>query len=113
MVLLGRKTQHTAAGFFPALAALCSASRRAARVLPILAAALLAACTAAPDFRPIALPRPAPEQPMQEATKREHQRIVGSYGGTYDDPQLEQLVTAVVNNLVAASERRQGCSRPQ
>jgi len=106
MVLLGRTTQHTAgAGILPALAALCRASRRCARALPVLAAALLAACTATPDFRPIALPRPAPEQPMQEAARREHQRIVGSYGGTYDDPQLEQLVTAVVNNLVAASER--------
>src|SRR5687768_977512 len=106
MVLLGQTRQHNAgAGILPALAALRRASRRCARVLPIVAAALLGACTATPDFRPIALPRPAPEQPMQEATKREHQRIVGSYGGTYDDLQLEQLVTAVVNNLVAASER--------
>ena len=108
MIALGRQSQtrRVDAPTRP-LAAIFAASGRRSRSLAVVLAALavLAGCTATPDFKPIALPRPAPGEPMPAATAREHQRIIGSYGGTYNDPQLEQMVTAIVNNLVAASER--------
>ncbi|SHI10248.1 M48 family metalloprotease [Bradyrhizobium erythrophlei] len=39
------------------------------------------------------------------AAEREHERILSSYGGTYDDPKLEALITQTVDRLVAASDR--------
>ncbi len=39
------------------------------------------------------------------AAEREHERILASYGGAYDDPQLEALITKTVDRLVAASDR--------
>ena len=39
------------------------------------------------------------------AAEREHERILSSYGGAYDDPKLEALITKTVDRLVAASER--------
>jgi len=39
------------------------------------------------------------------ASEKEHERILASYGGVYDDPKLEALVTKTVDRLVAASER--------
>ena len=39
------------------------------------------------------------------AAEREHERILTSYGGAYDDPKLEALITKTVDRLVAASER--------
>src|SRR6201987_5723382 len=39
------------------------------------------------------------------ASEKEHERILASYGGIYDDPKLESLVTKTVDRLVAASER--------
>jgi predicted Zn-dependent protease len=38
-------------------------------------------------------------------TQREHQRILATYGGAYEDSRLEAEVTNTVNRLVAASER--------
>src|SRR5260370_9953666 len=38
------------------------------------------------------------------ATEREHERILSSYGGAYDDPKLEALITRTVDRLVAASD---------
>lgn len=46
--------------------------------------------------------RPAAQTP---ATEREHERILASYGGAYDDPRLEALITRTVERLVAASDR--------
>ena len=46
--------------------------------------------------------RPAPET---SATDREHQRILASYGGAYNDPKLQALITKAVDRLVAASDR--------
>jgi predicted Zn-dependent protease len=43
--------------------------------------------------------------PPSTAAEREHQRILAAYGGAYDDPKLEARVTAIVNRLVAASDR--------
>jgi predicted Zn-dependent protease len=52
---------------------------------------------------------PTPKQPRQTAqtpaTEREHERILLSYGGAYDDPKLEALITKTVNRLVTASDR--------
>jgi predicted Zn-dependent protease len=39
------------------------------------------------------------------AAEREHERILSSYGGAYDDPQLEALIGKTVDRLVAASDR--------
>nr|WP_249143949.1 M48 family metalloprotease [Bradyrhizobium lablabi] len=39
------------------------------------------------------------------ATEREHERILASYGGAYDDPKLEALISKTVDRLVAASDR--------
>ncbi len=37
--------------------------------------------------------------------QREHQRILAAYGGIYQDPRLEALISQTVERLVAASER--------
>ena len=39
------------------------------------------------------------------AAEKEHERILSSYGGAYDDPKLEALIGKTVDRLVAASER--------
>src|SRR6266511_1168651 len=39
------------------------------------------------------------------AAEREHERILSSYGGAYDDPKLEALIGKTVDRLVAASDR--------
>jgi predicted Zn-dependent protease len=39
------------------------------------------------------------------ASEKEHERILASYGGAYDDPKLEALITKLVDRLVAASDR--------
>src|ERR1700749_518979 len=39
------------------------------------------------------------------AAEREHEWILSSYGGAYDDPQLEALISKTVDRLVAASDR--------
>lgn len=55
-----------------------------------------------PAFVPVKPNKPAAQTP---ATEREHERILSSYGGAYDDPRLEALITRTVERLVAASER--------
>ena len=39
------------------------------------------------------------------AAEKEHERILSSYGGAYDDPKLEALISKTVDRLVAASDR--------
>ncbi len=39
------------------------------------------------------------------AADREHERILATYGGAYDDPRLEALIGKTVDRLVAASDR--------
>jgi predicted Zn-dependent protease len=56
--------------------------------------------TTAPPSKPV---RTAVVQ--TPATEREHERILSSYGGAYDDPKLEALIGKTVDRLVAASER--------
>jgi len=49
-----------------------------------------------------------PEPPRADAPQpgqREHQRILAAYGGAYENPRLEALITQTVDKLVAASER--------
>ena len=57
-----------------------------------------------------AVPPATPAKPNRmivptPASDREHERILSSYGGAYDDPKLEALVTKTVDRLVAASDR--------
>jgi predicted Zn-dependent protease len=59
--------------------------------------------TASPANPPTAKPtRTVAQTP---AAEREHERILSSYGGAYDDPRLEALITKTVDRLVAASDR--------
>jgi predicted Zn-dependent protease len=69
----------------------------------------LAACgdmgrfqTAAPQTTPAKPNRTIAQTP---AAEREHERILSSYGGAYDDPRLEALIGKTVDRLVAASDR--------
>ena len=56
---------------------------------------------------------PAPAKPVAAAhtvaptaaSEREHERILSAYGGAYDDPQLQAMITKTVDRLVAASDR--------
>ena len=49
--------------------------------------------------------KPARTVAQTPASEREHERILSSYGGAYDDPRLEALITKTVERLVAASDR--------
>ena len=42
---------------------------------------------------------------MPPAVLREHQRILATYGGVYNDPRLQAMIEQTVERLVAASER--------
>jgi predicted Zn-dependent protease len=53
---------------------------------------------------PMPMPRPKPVIVQTPAADREHDRILTSYGGSYDDTQLEALISKTVDRLVAASE---------
>ena len=77
----------------------------------LCAALMLSACgnmarleTASPT--PTATPaKPNRMVTQTPATEREHERILSSYGGVYDDPKLEALISKTVERLVAASDR--------
>jgi predicted Zn-dependent protease len=49
--------------------------------------------------------KPARTVAQTPAAEREHERILSSYGGAYDDPKLEALIGKTVDRLVAASDR--------
>ena len=66
---------------------------------------LLAACTSTPDFRQVRLPQAPKQAQLQPAAEREHQRILASYGGVYEDAGLQDEIGKLVDRLVAASER--------
>ncbi|HVX76150.1 MAG TPA: M48 family metalloprotease [Bradyrhizobium sp.] len=56
----------------------------------------------APAVKPVAAARTvAPNA----ASEREHERILAAYGGAYDDPKLQAMITRTVDRLVAASDR--------
>lgn len=48
---------------------------------------------------------PKHEPEFTPAALREHQRILATYGGEYNDPRLQKYVKQTVDRLVAASER--------
>jgi len=50
-------------------------------------------------------PKPNRTVAQSPAAEREHERILSSYGGSYDDPKLEALIGKTVDRLVAASDR--------
>ena len=60
-----------------------------------------------PGFLPAPLPQAKPARTVAQspAAEREHERILSSYGGSYDDPKLEALIGKTVDRLVAASDR--------
>ncbi len=84
--------------------------RRLPAAVVLCAALSLGACgdmgrfqiASTPGLGPIKPNKPASQTP---ATEREHERILASYGGAYDDPKLEALITKTVDRLVAASDR--------
>ncbi|MGM4895327.1 M48 family metalloprotease [Tardiphaga sp. 709] len=88
-------------------------SRRLWAAPALLCAALaLSACgdasrfEAASSVKPtVAAKPPKPAVVQTPAAEKEHERILASYGGAYDDPRLESLITKTVDRLVAASER--------
>ena len=55
--------------------------------------------TASPVIKPARVVAQSP------AAEREHERILSSYGGSYDDPKLTALIGSTVDRLVAASDR--------
>ena len=79
----------------------CAPWRRAAALIAVL---LLAACAQLPGVRQVSLPD-TPAETESVPSQREHQRILASYGGTYDDPKLEAALNRLIERLVAASER--------
>jgi predicted Zn-dependent protease len=64
----------------------------------------LAACTGIPD-RQVLLPDPTKQAEAPPPGQREHLRILAAYGGSYDDPKLEELISQTVERLVSASDR--------
>ena len=86
-------------------------NRRVWAVAALLCASFaLAACGDIARFQtptPVANPisKPARTVAQSPAAEREHERILSSYGGAYDDPKLEALIGKTVDRLVAASDR--------
>ncbi|WP_022724038.1 M48 family metalloprotease [Rhodopseudomonas sp. B29] len=81
-------------------------------LLPLLGALTLAGCGDLSRFEvpSVAAVTTAAKPPARPATQtpaaeREHERILATYGGAYDDPKLEALIGSTVDRLVAASER--------
>jgi len=78
---------------------------------PLLCAVLvLSGCGGVDRFTTAAPATAGPAKPARTvaqtpAAEREHERILSSYGGAYDDPRLEALIGKTVDRLVAASDR--------
>jgi predicted Zn-dependent protease len=79
------------------------------RGLALACVLALAGCTGSLEStRQITLPMPvqtAAHSGMSPAVQREHQRILASYGGVYENPRLQAMIEQTVARLVAASER--------
>ncbi|QIB36278.1 M48 family metalloprotease [Ancylobacter pratisalsi] len=76
----------------------------------VCGAALVAASCASLDESRTAdakVPQPPPklEETLTPTQRKEHERLVASYGGAYDDPKLQAMIQNTVTRLVAASER--------
>ncbi|MPZ41493.1 MAG: M48 family metalloprotease [Rhizobiales bacterium] len=77
----------------------------AAVALGLLLGGCLTPSTSTPP-RQVDLPEPPPQRaPAPTAAQREHERILASYNGAYQDPRLDAVVNRAVEKLVAASER--------
>jgi predicted Zn-dependent protease len=87
------------------MAAATTAQTRSARGAALALTLLLAACASTPDNVHVSLPDAPKQAEMQPAAEREHQRILASYGGVYEDEKLNGEISALVARLVAASER--------
>ena len=91
------------------------ARSRRALVAPLLSAGLLSAglmlggCTDMGRFQTASISLPAPIKSSRNAATpaadREHERILSSYGGAYEDPKIEALIKTTVDRLVSVSER--------
>jgi predicted Zn-dependent protease len=82
--------------------------RQLATAGALIAAALLAGCTSASDFKQVSLQLPTQASfkgALPKAAERENARILASYGGAYDNSKLQALIEKTVARLVAASER--------
>jgi predicted Zn-dependent protease len=59
-----------------------------------------------PSGKPqVLLPEPPKQAELLPGAQREHQRILAAYGGAYNDPKLEAVISETVDKLVASSER--------
>jgi len=86
-----------------------STTARLAAPVAIALGLLLGGCLT-PDttgsVRQVNLPDPPPQRAAPPtAAQREHERILASYNGAYEDPRLNAVVSSAVEKLVAASER--------
>jgi predicted Zn-dependent protease len=79
--------------------------RAAGPILAALLALLAGACASTTGTREIFLPEPPKLAQSAPQALREHQRVLAAYGGAYEDPKLQAVLTRVVNRLVAASEQ--------
>ncbi len=84
------------------------ASRWLAGAGAVLAALVLAACTAVPPASSpqasLTAPAKVVEAGVPPAVQREHRRILATYGGEYTDPRIQSMVERLVERLVAASD---------
>ena len=70
------------------------------------AALLVSGCANLPSAnRQVSLPDPPPQAEAASPAQREHARILGAYGGSYENPRLEASIQQTVEKLVSASER--------
>ncbi len=63
------------------------------------------ACSSIPGGRQIFLPDLPKSAEANAPSVREHQRVLSAYGGAYEDPKLQAKLKAIVDRLVAASDR--------
>jgi predicted Zn-dependent protease len=80
---------------------------RAGEIAAVLALLLLTSCISTTDHRLVTLPmlQASPTAEAEPANRREHARILASYGGEYENARLQTMIAKTVDRLVAASER--------
>jgi predicted Zn-dependent protease len=76
-----------------------------AAVAALIVCALGGCATYVNGYRQESAAQPPRQAETPAPSQREHQRILATYGGAYQDARLEALITRVVEQLVAASER--------